>query len=93
MLEFYKTFDNVTKRIDQPEPGCWINAVSPDEKEVDYLVHTIGVLPEFVKSSLDEEESSHIDYDDDENRARKTGKIPMMKIRCSIRRCHWASLS
>ena len=67
MLEFYKTFDNVTKRIDQPEPGCWINAVSPDEKEVDYLVHTIGVLPEFVKSSLDEEESSHIDYDDDEN--------------------------
>ena len=67
MLEFYKTFDNVTKRIDQPEPGCWINAVSPDEEEVDYLVHTIGVLPEFVKSSLDEEESSHIDYDDDEN--------------------------
>ena len=32
MLEFYKTFDNVTKRIDPPEPGCWINAVSPDEK-------------------------------------------------------------
>ena len=44
MLEFYKTFDNVTKRIDQPEHGCWINAVSPNE-----------------------EESSHIDFDDDEN--------------------------
>lgn len=67
MLEFYKTFDNVIKRIDQPEHGCWINAVSPNEEEIAYLVDTIGVLPEFVKSSLDEEESSHIDFDDDEN--------------------------
>ena len=29
------------------------------------LIEQIGILPEFVKSSLDEEESSHIDYDDD----------------------------
>ena len=65
MLEFYKTFDNVTKRIEQPEPGCWINAVAPTPEEVDYLIDHIGVLPEFIKSSLDEEESSHIDYDDD----------------------------
>ena len=36
MLEFYKTFDNVTKRIDQPEHGCWINAVSPNEEEIAY---------------------------------------------------------
>ena len=27
MLEFYKTIDNVTKRIDSPEHGCWISAV------------------------------------------------------------------
>ena len=67
MLEFYKTLDNETKRIAQPEPGCWINAVSPSDEEADFLVHKVGVLPEFVKSSLDEEESSHIDYDDDEN--------------------------
>ncbi|MEF2782160.1 magnesium transporter CorA family protein [Erysipelotrichaceae bacterium HCN-30851] len=67
MLEFYKTFDNVTKRIEQPEPGCWINAVAPTQEEVDYLIDHIGVLPEFIKSSLDEEESSHIDYDDDVN--------------------------
>ena len=29
------------------------------------MIEHIGVLPEFVKSSLDDEESSHIDYDDD----------------------------
>ena len=65
MLEFYKTFDNVTKKIDQPVHGCWINVVSPTTEDSDYLINEIGVAPEFIKSSLDEEESSHIDYDDD----------------------------
>lgn len=67
MIEFYKTFDNVTKRIEQPEHGCWINVVSPTTEETDFLINEIGVMPEFVKSSMDEEESSHIDYDDDTN--------------------------
>lgn len=67
MLEFYKTFENgITKKIDTPEHGCWISAISPTQQEIDYLIDEIGVLPEFVKASLDEEESSHIDYDDDE---------------------------
>ena len=67
MLEFYKTFeDGITKKIDAPQHGCWISAISPTQQEIDYLINEIGVLPEFVKASLDEEESSHIDYDDDE---------------------------
>ena len=33
------------------------------------LEDEIGVLPEFVRSALDEEETSHIDYDDDVNQA------------------------
>ena len=45
--------------------GCWINAIAPTEEERNFLIEHIGVLPEFVKSSLDDEESSHIDYDDD----------------------------
>ena len=65
MLEFYKTFEGGTRKIEQPEQGCWINAVAPTAQEQNFLIETIGVLPEFLKSSLDEEESSHIDYDDD----------------------------
>ena len=65
MLEFYKTFEDGTRKIQEPEPGCWINAIAPTEEERYYLIEQIGVLPEFVKSSLDEEESSHMDYDDD----------------------------
>lgn len=66
MLEFYKTFDDGTRKITKPEPGCWVSAISPTQDECDYLTNVIGILPEFVKSSLDEEESSHIDYDIDE---------------------------
>lgn len=67
MLEFYKTFeDGITKKIDAPQHGCWISAIAPTQQEIDYLINEIGVLPEFVKASIDEEESSHIDYDDDE---------------------------
>lgn len=66
MLEFYKTNESgITQKIDFPQPGCWISAVAPTHEERDFLIEKIGVLPEFVKSSLDEEESSHIDYDDD----------------------------
>lgn len=66
MLEFYKTNENgTTLKIEYPEPGCWINAVAPTHEERDFLIEKIGILPEFIKSSLDEEESSHIDYDDD----------------------------
>ncbi len=67
MLKFYKTIDNVTREIQTPEAGCWISAVSPSEEERNFLIEKIGVLPEFVRASLDFDESSHIDFDDDEN--------------------------
>lgn len=64
MLEFYKTIDNVIQKLERPEPGCWISAISPQPQEIDRLISEIGVLPEFVKASLDEEESPHIDSDE-----------------------------
>lgn len=67
MLEFYKAFGTETKKIDKPEPGSWISAIAPTEEEKNYLIEEMGILPEFVKSSLDAEESSHIDYDEDYN--------------------------
>ena len=67
MLEFYKTIDNITQRIDNPEKGCWINVINPNQNEISYLIEEIKILPEFIRSSLDEEENSHIDIDEDEN--------------------------
>ncbi len=77
MIEFYKTFvpeaDSLsttpqrytTRRISSPEPGCWISVVAPDAEDRRWLQSHLGIEPEFVRSSLDDEETSHIDYDDD----------------------------
>ncbi len=67
MIEFYKTFDTQTQKIDTLQPGSWINVVSPTEEEKQFLIDEIGIVPEFVQSSLDAEESSHLDFDDDRN--------------------------
>lgn len=67
MIEFYKTFGTKTEKVDTLQSGCWINVISPSEEEKQFLIHEIGIVPEFVQASLDEEESSHIDYDDDYN--------------------------
>lgn len=85
MLEFYKTFEDGTRKIQEPEPGCWINAIAPTEEERYYLIEQIGVLPEFVKSSLDEEESSHMDYDDDFRQLLIILTIQVRKMKMMIR--------
>ena len=65
MIEFFKTIGGTTNRIDEPERGCWVNVVSPNAEERSWLEQNLGIMPEFVQSSLDDEEKSHVDFDDD----------------------------
>ena len=65
MITMYKTFGDQIQKIDTLQAGSWVNVVAPTEEEKAYLIREIGVIPEFVQASLDEEESSHIDYDDE----------------------------
>ena len=65
MITMYKTFGEQIQKIDTLQAGSWVNVVAPTEEEKAYLIREIGVIPEFVQASLDEEESSHIDYDDE----------------------------
>lgn len=66
MLNFFKTVDNRITRLSAPEEGCWISAVAPDQEEVTYLVEELGLDAGFVRSSLDEEESSRIEAEEDQ---------------------------
>ena len=68
-------------------------------EEIDSLIEKIGIMPEFVKSSLDEEESSHIDYDDDTNQTLIIVDYPcaeeeenIQKTHCFIQRFLWVLL-
>lgn len=57
--------DGTIERVAEPSSGCWVNAVAPTEEERAWLEGELGVLPEFVSSALDDEETSRIDYDED----------------------------
>ncbi len=66
MIECFLTdAEGTTRQIPDPQPGAWVNIVAPTTEEQDMLIDRLGVVPEFVRSALDDEESSHVDFDDD----------------------------
>ena len=66
MIEFFKTNAKMeTVEIQEPQAGCWVNIVAPSPDERAWMQDTLKIVPEFVRSSLDDEEQSHVDYDDD----------------------------
>lgn len=66
MINFYKTVDNVVVKLDEPTQGCWISVVEPTDEEIRTLIDVYRLDSGFVKSSLDEEESSRVEIEDDQ---------------------------
>lgn len=66
MIHFYQTQDNCVQEISAPVPGCWISIIDPTAQEVQHLIENYGLDSGFVRSSLDEEESSRIEREDDQ---------------------------
>ncbi len=64
MINFYKTINNALIEIDKMEHGCWISVVEPTQDEVKMLIEDYKLDSGFVKSSLDEEESSRIEIEE-----------------------------
>lgn len=65
MINYYKTIDGHITEIEKYENECWINCVEPTDDDLNLLVSKYNVNPDFLRSALDEEESSHIDSEDD----------------------------
>ncbi len=66
MIHFYQTQDNCVREVATPVPGCWISVIDPTAQEIQQLIETYGLDSGFVRSSLDEEESSRIEREDDQ---------------------------
>jgi magnesium transporter len=64
MLEFYKTINGKVSLIDKIEEGCWINMTNPDEQEIEFIIETLNVDGGFLRSALDEEETSRVELED-----------------------------
>ena len=66
MINFYNSVNGVLTQCEAPESGCWISVVDPTPQEVKALIEDYGLDSGFVKSSIDEEESSRIEREDDQ---------------------------
>lgn len=66
MLKFYKTIDGHIQRLEREEPGCWVMAVHPSEQELHYMQTSMNLDRDFLSSSLDEEEMSRTEKEDDQ---------------------------
>lgn len=65
MIEFYETnVENKLQKIEGITKGCWINMISPNEEEINYISKELNVPIEFFKDALDDEERSRIDRED-----------------------------
>lgn len=66
MINFY-TYTNGKMTLDEKfSEGCWVSVVSPTPQEIKELIEDYGIDSGFVKSSLDEEESSRIEREDEQ---------------------------
>lgn len=66
MINFYVSEGGVLKQTDAAAAGCWISVVNPTPQEIKELIEDYGLDSGFVKSSLDEEESSRIEREDNQ---------------------------
>ncbi|MBP0970519.1 MAG: magnesium transporter CorA family protein [Oscillospiraceae bacterium] len=66
MIHIYKTIDGRITQIDQPERGCWVSVYEPTHEELRLLTEDCGLDTGFVRSCLDEEESSRIEREGDQ---------------------------
>lgn len=66
LITFYKTFEQKITEINEPVAGCWISVVDPSPQEIKELIDDYGLDSGFVKSSLDDEETSRIEREDNQ---------------------------
>jgi len=66
MLSIYSSTENkqLTK-LENIEPGCWINLIDPSEEELIFISKNTNVPMDFLRAALDEEETSRIDVEED----------------------------
>ena len=65
MISYFKSENGKIGRIDNMQPGCWVDVLEPTMSERQWLQNELEIVPEFVRSAFDDEETSHVDFDDD----------------------------
>lgn len=66
MIKYYKTVNNAVVETEKAENGSWVSVIAPSEDEIAKVVGEFGLDVGFVRSALDEEESSRIENEEDQ---------------------------
>lgn len=66
MLKFFKTVDGKMEQLKREEHGCWVMAVKPTADELQYMRSAMNLDPDFLNASLDEEELSRTEKEEDQ---------------------------
>lgn len=66
MLEYYKTIEDQIQPTNILSEYTWINVAAPTEKERRIVIEQLKIEPTLFSAALDEEETSHIDMEDDQ---------------------------
>lgn len=64
MITTFRSTEAGMTEVQDFDAGCWISAVAPTEAEISKLVTELSVDRDFIRSALDEEESSRIENDE-----------------------------
>lgn len=64
MKEIYISDDNKFRKIDAPEPGCWINLMDPAAEDCEEIAANYGIDIMDLTAPLDEEESSRVNVEE-----------------------------
>ena len=67
-MKIYKTVDEqgLFRETTKLERGCWINLVNPTTQEINTIANSVGVMEDFLRYPLDQEERARIDIEDDQ---------------------------
>ncbi|MDE6672612.1 MAG: magnesium transporter CorA family protein [Ruminococcus sp.] len=66
MINFYTSDNGVLCPCNERIDGCWVSVINPTPQEVEELIEVYGLDSGFVRSSVDEEESSRIECEDNQ---------------------------
>lgn len=64
MINFYTTKNNEFTVLTEPEDGCWISMINPDESEIIFISEKYAIDPDAIRAALDLDERSHIESDE-----------------------------
>lgn len=65
MISYFKSEDGRVGQIDSIQPGCWVDILEPTAQERQWLLQELEIVPEFVTATFDDEETAHVDLDED----------------------------